>query len=116
MFLHALPTVLSCLLVQDASRDAARVLGADYVRAARPIRPEERANVDIEVEEPRLKARRARIVKELESLGTPDWAGTYYQGDGLGTNVTLVLAPEGGATYTWTGCLGLYDCNQGNIA
>lgn len=43
------------------------------------------------------------------------WAGTYYTGDGLGMNVTITVSPKQGVSYVWTGCLGVYDENHGNI-
>ncbi len=69
-------------------------------------------------------ARRDRILEELEALDREalpedhwarEWAGEYYVGDGTGMNVTIVVAPESGAAYTWRGCLGLYDSNHGEI-
>ncbi|USO00034.1 MAG: hypothetical protein H6810_05065 [Phycisphaeraceae bacterium] len=44
-----------------------------------------------------------------------EWAGAYYDGDGLGVNRTILIAPENGLLYTWYGCLGLYDANSGPI-
>jgi hypothetical protein len=41
------------------------------------------------------------------------WAGDYYQGDGLGVNVSLSLTPEGMFDFEWRGCLGVYGENQG---
>ena len=80
------------------------------------MQTKERARVDIEAARPQLLARQGRIRDELASLGKHDWAGTYYEGDGLGVNVTLMIAPGGGAAYTWSGCIGLYDLNHGSIA
>ena len=40
-------------------------------------------------------------------------AGRYYLGDGLGVNCSLVIEPEGRFSFTWRGCLGLYDENKG---
>jgi hypothetical protein len=40
--------------------------------------------------------------------------GTYYFGDGLGVNCTLVLGREGRYRFRWTGCLGEYDKSQGS--
>src|SRR5262245_17678882 len=100
--------VLSALLlfpcpsaIQDPNGDAALALGIEYVRAGRALEPKKRARVDVRAERGRLEQRYARIEDELASLGAHDWAGTYYQGDGLGCNVVLRLAPTGGATYTW---------------
>jgi len=43
------------------------------------------------------------------------WAGTYYEGDGLGANVSLSLAPISGFAFEWHGCMGLYDRNFGLV-
>lgn len=53
-----------------------------------------------------------------DSLGagkTVGWAGRYYFGDGLGSNVHLSLAPGAGLVATETGCLGLYAANHGTL-
>ncbi|HVO82148.1 MAG TPA: hypothetical protein VMT28_15540 [Terriglobales bacterium] len=57
-----------------------------------------------------------KIRQELRDLKDHDWAGEYYFGDGLGVNVSLALAPKGGFTFSWHGCLGLYDLNYGGVA
>jgi hypothetical protein len=62
-----------------------------------------------------LDRREARLEAELAEGDTPEWAGTYYRGDGLGLNVSVTLAPHGGFAYTWTGCLGRYDANYGRV-
>jgi len=71
-----------------------------------------------------IRAREVRILAELDAVTQPDlpedhwareWAGEYYVGDGLGMNVRILVAPTAGMTYTWRGCLGLYDGNQGEI-
>lgn len=43
-----------------------------------------------------------------------DLAGTYYSGDGLGRNVTVVLKPDGTFTSDWQGCLGVYGEAEGS--
>ena len=58
---------------------------------------------------------RSRISTELEGLPKHAWAGSYYQGDGLGENVSLILAPKHGYLFEWHGCMGLYDRNYGNV-
>lgn len=58
---------------------------------------------------------RDAIRHELSSLGAHPWAGEYYEGDGLGANISLTLAPKTGVAATWTGCLGLYGANRGRI-
>ncbi|GJM18958.1 MAG: hypothetical protein DHS20C14_11710 [Phycisphaeraceae bacterium] len=72
-----------------------------------------------------LRDRRARIEEELAhpvwasrlpaDHWAHEWAGTYYVGDGLGMNVSLNLSPSEGIVYTWYGCLGLYDGNEGEV-
>lgn len=57
-----------------------------------------------------------RIQAELAELaGRHDWAGSYYSGDGLGVNVSLMLSPQSGYVFEWRGCLGVYDRNYGNV-
>ena len=41
-------------------------------------------------------------------------AGTYYQGDGLGVNWSLTVSAAGAFSFTWDGCLGRYDENDGD--
>lgn len=60
-----------------------------------------------------VKAQREKILAEIETLKDHPWAGFYYFGDGLGTNVSLSIAPENGFAYTWSGCTGLYDQDYG---
>ena len=40
-------------------------------------------------------------------------AGSYYYGDGLGMNCSLVVKPEGRFSFIWRGCLGVYGKNEG---
>jgi hypothetical protein len=40
-------------------------------------------------------------------------AGSYYYGDGLGMNFTLVVKAEGRFSFMWRGCLGVYGKNEG---
>lgn len=56
------------------------------------------------------------ILDEIASLKSHPWAGEYYSGDGLGVNISVVVAPKCGYLYEWRGCLGLYDRNYGPIA
>lgn len=62
-----------------------------------------------------LERRGARISRGANRSDAPEWAGSYYEGDGLGKNVALSLAPDEGFTFTWNGCLGLYDLNYGDV-
>lgn len=57
----------------------------------------------------------AAIRRELATLGTHPWAAEYYEGDGLGANISLALAPSNGVAATWHGCLGLYGANRGKV-
>ena len=69
------------------------------------------------------RVRKLKIEKELreniDTLPKDHWAhefaGVYYEGDGLGTNITISVAPNAGVTYTWYGCMGLYDAAHGEI-
>lgn len=58
--------------------------------------------------------RQAAIERDLKRSPKEAWAGDYYQGDGLGMNVRMLVSPVGVAT-TWHGCLGLYGANEGSI-
>src|SRR4030095_1837931 len=64
---------------------------------------------------PLVSERGRRIRAELLNLPKHAWAGDYYRGDGLGVNVSLLIAPEAGFVFTWDGCLGRYDWNYGNV-
>ncbi|MGH7139355.1 MAG: hypothetical protein ACREHD_26720 [Pirellulales bacterium] len=59
--------------------------------------------------------RRQIIRSEINSLASHEWAGEYYYGDGLGVNISLVLAPRSGYSFEWRGCGGLYDRNYGPL-
>ena len=92
--------------------------------AAAPRAAWQDAYARVQAEEPALEKREARIDAELAALDraalkddewAKTWAGTYYTGDGLGMNVLIKIAPRSGLTYTWHGCMGLYDANHGDI-
>ena len=59
--------------------------------------------------------RRERVLAELAKQPSEEWAGEYYEGDGLGENVTLYVAPASGVAATWFGCMGLYGANEGEL-
>jgi hypothetical protein len=40
-------------------------------------------------------------------------AGSYYRGDGLGVNQSLVIAPGGTYGFSWRGCVGTYASSTG---
>ncbi len=64
----------------------------------------------------RTWAKRHKATKrELAGLEDHAWAGVYYQGDGVGVNATLTLAPQSGFVFIWRGCLGVYDRNYGGV-
>jgi hypothetical protein len=60
----------------------------------------------------------------LEASGPPhvpvppaiaaQFAGTYYEGDGLGVQIRLTLADDGSFVGTWDGCMGRYGDSDGN--
>lgn len=58
---------------------------------------------------------RKEIQAEVQTLKDHPWAGEYYCGDGLGMNVSLIIAPKRGYVFAWHGCLGLYDRNYGAV-
>lgn len=62
-----------------------------------------------------LERRRKSFEDEMATGAVPDWAGDYYDGDGLGRNVHLRISPQGGFVSTWSGCMGLYDLNYGPL-
>lgn len=47
----------------------------------------------------------SNIKAEIRRLGKHDWAGEYSFGDGLGMNADLLIAPNSGFLFTWSGCL-----------
>jgi len=70
---------------------------------------------DSDVAAAEFDQRTAAIKAEIEVGSEAEWAGEYGFGDGLGVNVSLALAPEGGFTFIWTGCLGVYGRNYGTV-
>ncbi len=59
--------------------------------------------------------RRGRILAELAKPQDDPWVGTYYEGDGLGENVSLIVGSKSGVAATWFGCMGLYGANEGDV-
>jgi hypothetical protein len=84
-----------------------------------------KANAQIEGQERAVKLseksvadsneRETLIKEELAQLKNNEWPGEYHYGDGLGVNVTLMIAPKSGFTFSWFGCMGLYDLNYGDV-
>lgn len=93
----SLVSLLVTVSAQDGSADQARVESAE-------------SRVPTVV-----LARRAAIREEVVKGATEEWAGQYHEGDGLGVNTTIDLAPENGVAATWFGCLGLYGANEGRV-
>ncbi|HTU25420.1 MAG TPA: hypothetical protein VMF30_08490 [Pirellulales bacterium] len=80
-----------------------------------------RAAIDAEI--PRANARGSRINAELAALDrnkladddwAKEWAGNYFEGDGLGRNVHIDIVPRAGVVYKLTGC-GAFDVNHGEV-
>ena len=65
--------------------------------------------------ETRANQLREKLKAEIASLQDHPWAGEYYEGDGLGVNVSFIVAPANGYLFEWHGCLGLYDRNFGEV-
>ncbi len=59
--------------------------------------------------------RRTAVMQALQSPQAVEWAGEYYEGDGLGENVVMAIAPDAGVAATWLGCVGVYGSNEGDI-
>ncbi len=62
------------------------------------------------------KQRAERIKAEIASLDDHPWAGDYFYGEGLGTIVSFMLAPESGYVFEWDADLGLFDRNYGEVS
>ena len=63
---------------------------------------------------PSNEAQMARISAQIEKAGPKHpWAGSYYQGDGLGENATLLLSPTRVYWFENHGCMGLYARDHG---
>jgi hypothetical protein len=69
-----------------------------------------------EAAEREARERTKKIQDEIATTAEPiAWAGSYYEGDGLGENVIVSLAPKSGFVFEWSGCMGLYDRNFGSV-
>ncbi len=63
-----------------------------------------------------VAARMEELRREIAAQGGDHpWAGEYYFGDGLGVNITLLVAPSG-YVYVWRGCMGVYGERVGTLA
>jgi hypothetical protein len=65
--------------------------------------------------ESKAKNLKQQIQAEIGQLKDHEWAGEYREGDGLGVNISLIIAPKSGYLFEWHGCLGLYDRNYGAV-
>ena len=92
-------TIIAALLVSASVTLAANRDEAKYTESA----------------EKTAKQLQERIQAVATTLTNHPWAGAYYCGDGLGVNVSLLLAPGAGYVFEWHGCLGLYDRNYGAV-
>ena len=62
-----------------------------------------------------FEERKRLIEDELKELKDHEWAGRYYYGDGLGTSVSLEVAPRSGVTFYGNSDTGPYDRNFGSV-
>lgn len=86
---------------------------ASYLLARNRLDPEFRSS-DLRAE--RRRQRIEAIQREIRRLDKRHpWAGDYYQGDHLGSNLSLEVAPEAGYHYAWAGCLGTYQEEGGKV-
>lgn len=95
----------------DAGGQAAAPPGAGSVATSRASTQV----VPTPADETAVEHQREAIDREIASLGAHAWAADYYEGDGLGANIALSLAPDSGVAATWHGCLGLYGANRGKV-
>lgn len=108
-------TAVAPLVLQGERLERAVAAGIDYLRGGAVPSADGESKIDVHQALPAHLERLARIEAEIEGLAGHEWAGLYYFGNGTGRNVSLHIAPEAGATYTWMGCLGTYDLNHGEL-
>ena len=65
--------------------------------------------------ESKAKNLKQQIQAEIGQFKAHEWAGEYREGDGLGVNISLIIAPKSGCLFEWHGCVGLYDRNYGAV-
>lgn len=104
---RCVPAVCMCALMFASVACERRTSPAPLL----PLATKTQRDLDSEV----VKQRVSDIAYEFEALKDHDWAGRYYEGDGVGANVAVYLAPKSGAVHTLHGCLGLYDQNHGSV-
>lgn len=62
------------------------------------------------------EARKARLKDEIADAGPGHpWAGDYYEGDGLGSNNSLLIAPSGEYSFESHGCTSFGPTEEGKI-
>lgn len=112
-----LSALVALIAIASAGGDA--VATADAIggqAAARKVaKPAPMETPSTATDEAAIERQRKVIDREIASLGAHPWAADYYQGDGLGANIRLSLAPAGGVVATWHGCMGLYGANRGKV-
>jgi hypothetical protein len=104
------------ILLESATLGALAVL-ALWLPWARASEPTD-AKADTlakQAEDQAIELRSASIEDDLKRMSRHPWAGSYYEGDGLGANVTVRVSPVSGVVATWDGCLGRYGQNEGQI-
>ncbi|MFE0499948.1 hypothetical protein ACFW0P_04105 [Lysobacter soli] len=105
---HALTALMMGCLILAATGGSAGP--TERVRLPPPPDPQEAFGAP-----PELRARQEAIAAELQRIGPHAWAGEYADGDGLGANRRVWLAPQAGIAGTLSGCLGLYDSRLGSV-
>lgn len=78
-------------------------------------KPTERAAKFTAEAEAAWSAHAAIIKDEIEANPRHPWAGWYFHGDGMSVNASLGLAPRSGFVFRWSGCIGVYDRNYGDV-
>ncbi|HWY74315.1 MAG TPA: hypothetical protein VN281_01795 [Verrucomicrobiae bacterium] len=63
-----------------------------------------------------LAATAGALGTDTNSINIRSVAGDYYFGDGTGVNCTLKLSSSGKFEFQWSGCLGIYDRNDGDFS
>ena len=100
----AMPVAMSMSAAPESETGEGGASGGQQDLVARGSRDE----VDTE-------RQRRHIKQEVDASPGHAWAGQYYEGDGLGANIRMSLAPRSGVAATWHGCMGLYGANRGRV-
>lgn len=100
---------------------ASAAMGISVWASTAPTVPPNAAQIDQQLEDENggvpavVVRRRDEVLAELATKPADEWAGEYFEGDGLGVNSTLYLGAKSGVAATWFGCMGLYGANEGNV-